>query len=582
MSGSLGSVGRRGSEVRVLKVLEEFNPWWRDPEWHLRDEDVQAVERSGIVPRMKCWAVKNWIRPVMEREDQWGIIVIRGPRRIGKTTLLKLLILEMLKLGARPGSIVYVSLDVEEIRRSLIRGEISLRGLLSKLIIERKRRYGKAFLFIDEATFYMQWATALKNLVDAHVIGPGVLVMVTGSYSLELSHAKRELKGRMGNVGERAGGQRFYYPLRFSEVLESISEEVSRFLGESYRGGGRRNLRKLSSRLAALEELAVPGETRILELFDEMKGSIGDIARSYFEKLYMYTGGFPSAIYSVLSSPERDVGDEHYTTFYELLVKDAEKFTIKVDGRSVHLSSSTLEKILKSALSHRAAFTTGLDKLQVEIVKTVGGVKRLKLYEAQAYLEYLLEGARVLLRLDPVIAVDRMTVHTLPAEPFKLVYLDPLIFNSIYWVSRGVRSGIYNAAKDLIESTAERPNSIFRQLYEAIVCSHIARIPSLKYGVDTLNYGVGSTRSVEKPVEYADCVAWYYNRLLRRQVILAVEVTTSRKPKRSDFEEKARYTHRELMGARLIVATRDTVDLYEYNKGAEAILVPASLLLLLI
>jgi len=379
LNGNSESVSRRDPETKILKVLEEYNPWWHDPEWYLKDEDVQAVERSGIVPRAKYWAVKNWIKPIMKREDQWGIIVIRGPRRIGKTTLLKLLIIEILKLGAEPNSIIYISLDIEEIRRALIRGELSLRALLSKLITDRKRKYGRAFLFIDEATFYMQWATALKNLVDAHVVGPGVLVMVTGSYSLELSQAKRELEGRMGNIGEQAGGQRFYYPLRFSEVLDSISEEVSRFLDESRHYGGRRSLRKLGLRLTALEELSIPGETRVIELFEDMKRSIGDIARSYFERLYLYTGGFPSAVHSVLSSPERTVGDEHYIAFYELLVKDAEKFTIKVDGRSVHLSSSTLEKILRDIVSHSPTFTTSLDKLQVEIVRTAGGVRRLRL-----------------------------------------------------------------------------------------------------------------------------------------------------------------------------------------------------------
>ena len=146
MSGNSESTSRWDPETRIFKVLKEYNPWWHDPEWHLKDEDVQAVERSGIVPRVKYWAVKNWIKPVMEHEDQWGIIVIRGPRRIGKTTLLKLLILEILKLGAEPDSIIYASLDIEEIRRTLIRGELSLRALLSKLITERKRRYGRAFL----------------------------------------------------------------------------------------------------------------------------------------------------------------------------------------------------------------------------------------------------------------------------------------------------------------------------------------------------------------------------------------------------------------------------------------------------
>ncbi len=35
---------------------------------------MRTVEKNGAMPKMKYWAVKNRIKPVIEHEDRWSII----------------------------------------------------------------------------------------------------------------------------------------------------------------------------------------------------------------------------------------------------------------------------------------------------------------------------------------------------------------------------------------------------------------------------------------------------------------------------------------------------------------------------
>ena len=209
-------------------ILEELNPWWHDAEWHARDPDIQAVASSRIKPRLLYWIVDQWLKPVLERKG-WAIRVFQGPRRVGKTTLMKLVVLEAIRMGYNPRSITYITLDNEDLRR-IIR-ENGLRKVLRYIITHALNQYRYGLALIDEATFYKGWALALKNLVDEGVIRtPGVLVIVTGSYSLELHAAKRELEGRMGTLSGDSIGQRFIYPLRFVEAIESLSYTIRDYL----------------------------------------------------------------------------------------------------------------------------------------------------------------------------------------------------------------------------------------------------------------------------------------------------------------------------------------------------------------
>ncbi len=552
-----------------MDILKELNPWWNEPKWYEKDEDIIQVTKSRIERRIRYRFRKKWIETLLSSPDAWGIRVIRGPRRIGKTTLMKLLVKDAIDAGMHPKAIVYITLDNVDLKEAIEKGIISLRKLLRDIIKSRTEKYGKTIVIIDEATFYDKWAITVKNLVDEHVIGPGVLILVTGSYSLELSQAKRELEGRMGILDGDDIGQRFLYPMRFVELIENIAQEVNEFMKSNSFFGPPGSLSKIGTRLRIFEELATPRNNNILRFFEETYDSIGDITRGYLEEIYFYTGGFPKAIYNYILNEK--VPDEIYTSFYDLLIQDAERF---------HLSPTILKELIREKLTLNASFEATLSDLQITTRLTKGGPKTLKVEEVEKYLYYLTEGARVLFNLfvlEPVSRRDRPITFN-RGKPPKLIYSDPLIFHSLYWISRGVRTRIYETAKSALRASMlsnDEERILYSSLYEAVVCSHVVRIPMLKYGVYTENYGRGKNNK-----EYADCVAWYFNSRENSYKIIPVEVSVGRDLDEENLLEKARLT-RNYLHSRLIVASRDQLAILSRN-GDEAIVIPAALLLLFI
>ncbi len=559
-----------GSDLNA--ILEELNPWWRDAHWHANDPDIQAVESSRIKRRLLYRMVNQWLKPILERKG-WAIRVFRGPRRVGKTTLMKLLIREAIRIGYNPKSITYITLDNEDLRRII--KEKGLRKILRHIITGSLNQYGYSLVVIDEATFYNEWALALKNLVDEGVVRtPGVLVIVTGSYSLELHAAKRELEGRMGVISGDSIGQRFIYPLRFVETVESLSDDIRDYLRKST-FTGKHMLTHVGERLYVLEALAEPRNDKVYRFLEDLWDSIGKLAVSYFEEMYLLTGGFPRALHEY--SEHGRIEDHNYVAFYNLIVSDAEKFG---------LEPAILERILRSKISMpRVEGTLSSFQIEVESFKGEKGSasRSLRVEEVKAYLNYLIDGSKILTKIPSLKYVGGhealgRVLDIDPSKPFKLIFTDPFMFHSVYWVSQGYRKNIVEAVKNVvINARYEKkgwPWQLYTSLYESVVCSHVVRITLLKYSEETSNYG----RGVHKGKEYADCIVWYYDAFSSTTKIIPVEVTVS--PQREDIIDRARTVMR-LLRRRLIVASSNQLNLLK-GSDYEAVIVPAALLLLFI
>ena len=84
--------------------LIEQNPWWREPDASDTDPIIEAYEASKV----------RW-EPILSASMDLGkdrIYTLRGPRQVGKTTLLKLKVRELLRAGASPLTVLYVSCDM--------------------------------------------------------------------------------------------------------------------------------------------------------------------------------------------------------------------------------------------------------------------------------------------------------------------------------------------------------------------------------------------------------------------------------------------------------------------------------------
>jgi len=107
------------------------------------------------------------------------LIGIKGPRGVGKTTLILQYIKKNLPLDS---STLYVSLD-----------NIWFAGNTLYSLTDQFAKRGGKYLFLDEVHKYPNWAQELKNIYDDF---PKLKVVFTGSSMLEILNARADLSRR--------------------------------------------------------------------------------------------------------------------------------------------------------------------------------------------------------------------------------------------------------------------------------------------------------------------------------------------------------------------------------------------------
>ena len=86
--------------------LIDQNPWWRNSESIYLDKHILEFEKNEVK-----WNPR--IRHYFDLESHL-IYTLRGPRQVGKTTLMKQIIREMLEKGVSPRRLFYYTCDLIE------------------------------------------------------------------------------------------------------------------------------------------------------------------------------------------------------------------------------------------------------------------------------------------------------------------------------------------------------------------------------------------------------------------------------------------------------------------------------------
>jgi predicted AAA+ superfamily ATPase len=167
--------------------LRETNPWWEQ-------------KPGPVLPPYKRWAFN-----ITMRKFQKGlapVVVIRGPRQVGKTTLQLQIIEDLIEnKGIRPDHILRVQFDEIPSLRGLQEPILSIsrwfeNRVLGRTFNEAARSGQPAYLFFDEIQNLKEWAPQLKALVDHHTIK----VLLTGSSALRIEAGRDSLAGRITSV----------------------------------------------------------------------------------------------------------------------------------------------------------------------------------------------------------------------------------------------------------------------------------------------------------------------------------------------------------------------------------------------
>lgn len=146
-----------------------------------------------------------------------GIFTLAGGRQIGKTTLLKQWMLELLNNGINPNSLAFLSGE-------LINDHQTLLHLLQRQL-ENMPNDQMKYLILDEVSDIRDWDKTIKFAADAGLLEQTVLFL-TGSDTNFIKEARMRFPGRRGKA---AIVDFHFYPLSFREfvLLKHTAEEAT-------------------------------------------------------------------------------------------------------------------------------------------------------------------------------------------------------------------------------------------------------------------------------------------------------------------------------------------------------------------
>ena len=234
------------NDEQVMKVLRQYNPWWRVPS-AIREES-KPQKRVAYYEALKMLTHKSIRR----------FVVLSGMRRVGKTTILYQIIEHLIDEGVNPKNILYVTFDNPILK--LIHAEHVLAIYEAMYPLE-----GIRYIFFDEVQYTENWELWIKVIYDSR---KDIRLIATGSAS---------------------------------PVLEK---------GTADSGTGRWSVLKIPTmsfyeycRLLNLDMPILPDDLRLSELADKSLAYLGDLMdqfaplQNHFNR-YLTIGGFPELVLS--------------------------------------------------------------------------------------------------------------------------------------------------------------------------------------------------------------------------------------------------------------------------------------------
>ena len=193
-------------------LFYQYNPWW---------ENNSSVEE--LKPREK------YLADLRKYLDYNHIIILTGLRRVGKTSLMKLIIAELLSRDVSAEHIFYISLDDYLIQKNSIIEIVNEFRKIHKIKIEEK-----IYLFFDEVTYKEDFHVQLKNIYDSQ----NAKIFVASSSASKLRDKKASLTGRAITVEIKPLDLNEYLFFNGIEVKKRDSQLLKSYFLDYIKTGG--------------------------------------------------------------------------------------------------------------------------------------------------------------------------------------------------------------------------------------------------------------------------------------------------------------------------------------------------------
>jgi predicted AAA+ superfamily ATPase len=316
------------------------NPWWTDAGWRVSDPHLALLDRQPM--RLPADFVGE-----LDLADE-GVHILRGPRQVGKSTDLKLLVERALQAGRDPRSVTYLALD-------LLEGQHHAE--LAETILRAKALAGRSvagIILLDEVTLVARWQTAVKALWDGGEIRRD-LVVCTGSSAIDLRRGAAErLPGRRG-----AGVDHLVLPQSFAVFARALDRSIPGSPG------------------LTAEQLVAPAGRDIL-----MEARIHGPGLEDALERYMRFGGLPAAV-AEAAAGLRSPSEALRRVLYDSLVREVQR-----RGAGVPATHALLERVIRS-LGSKTDWSRMAREMDVPLSRRRGPTSHQTLRD---YIELLADG----------------------------------------------------------------------------------------------------------------------------------------------------------------------------------------------
>lgn len=323
-------------EARLLTLLNRFNTWW--------DGDPVPTSLQKDEHRRRDFYA---IRPRLQSGRQ--ILMIRGPRQVGKTTLCGQLIDDLLTppLEVPPERILYVTADNSQILsnpENVIRDSIEV---FEQYVLEDaiNNLEGSVFVFIDEIQKIDDWGSVLKYYVDTYA---NLQFVVTGSVSTLIKKDASETL--VGRIEDRiVMPMKYVEHVRYKELLEEETiYEHSTQIRDALKNGVKTDY---------------PAEftEKLVGFYGKYEDAIP--ALNSCKDRYLLTGGYPGVLKDDLVDAYAKLDDDLRTT---VTGDVATVYDVQKPQKMLQVLSLFMESTTGKLNVQNIADTTNLDRDTVE------------------------------------------------------------------------------------------------------------------------------------------------------------------------------------------------------------------------
>jgi len=401
--------------------LSEDNPWWKDPKNIDNDLRIKEWEESAI----------KWIPRIQYTFDFSHDLVysLRGPRQIGKTTMIKLIIRNFLREGVSPWNIMYYAFDIESNPKELV-------ALIKNYFdnTKRQRKGDRCYLFLDEVSSIKNWQKGVKRLWDQKRL-ENCTVIATGSHSVDLKLSTEKLPGRRGDTDDAL--DKIMLPMKFSEFVSLVDPELKTII--------KNNFLSTSNRTVLFEKIS-NGE--IPPILEKIQAYLSELNQYFLD--YMLTGGIPKAINQYVETGRIKEGT--YTDHLNAILGD-----LVTLNKNENTFRQLVENIVKSIgwTSSWRSLRKDTDIGSENTVSQYGGTLE-DMFIVSILYQYDSEKKKALYQKEK-----------------KIHFEDPFYFNVLNsWISN---SESFETSQKFMETTENQG-----KLVEGIVANHLIRLAFLR------------------------------------------------------------------------------------------------------